>query len=238
MNGHTIVLAHLVELVDAHDSSVRKHHRARLQTSLARLLIAYDGRRETDAAAAATGRVHRQRHRVQHEAQQLRLAAGRVSDEENVDIATQMDPVGEIVLATADHLQHQRSLDLLVAANGRRYRRRKDIKRVFAAGESLHLLDRRRIDRQAFRVRVDRLQVVAANHRAETARQSRRRRRDRLVGAEDLCGRKGGELRARDRRASPCRRGRSRESRRRSEEAGEKARKRDTWPKGARSGIS
>jgi hypothetical protein len=38
------LLPHLVELVDAHDAAVGKHHRARLQLPLAGSRIAHDGR--------------------------------------------------------------------------------------------------------------------------------------------------------------------------------------------------
>ena len=115
---------------------------------------------------------------------------------------------------------------------------KEDMTLVFPRGETLHLLDSCGVDRDSRRVRVDRLQIVAADHRAETPCQRRCARRDRLVGPEHLCGRKRETLRARGRPASPCRQGRSRESRPPSGEAGEEEERRLTWPKGARSGIS
>jgi hypothetical protein len=43
VDGHAVVLIHLVKLVDAHDAAVGEHHRARLQPLLTRLAIACVG---------------------------------------------------------------------------------------------------------------------------------------------------------------------------------------------------
>ncbi len=125
-------LAHLVKLIDTHDTAVRQHHRAGLQALLAGLRVHSDGGSETHAGGAATGGGDGQGSDVQHRAQQLTLGGGGVSHEHDVDVTTQVSAVLQIALATAEQLQHQGLLDVLVTEDRRTQRARHDAQNIAA----------------------------------------------------------------------------------------------------------
>lgn len=71
VNGDAVHVAHLVELVDAHDTAVSQHHCACFQAALARLRVCRHCSRETDAGAAPARGVEGDRGEVEDEAQHL-----------------------------------------------------------------------------------------------------------------------------------------------------------------------
>mmetsp|Transcript_343 Transcript_343/g.584 ORF Transcript_343/g.584 Transcript_343/m.584 type:complete len:232 (-) Transcript_343:733-1428(-) len=147
MDGHTILVTHLVELVDAHDAAVRQHHGTRLQAALARLTVLSHRRRQTHATGPAPRRADGQGGHAHDGADELGLSDGGVADHEHVDVAAEMGAVGEILLVPAQQLQDQRLLDHVVPEDGRRQRVSHHIEEVlslFEFGDVGHVLARER----------------------------------------------------------------------------------------------
>ena len=84
MDGHAILLIHLVELIDAHQAVVRQDHGAALEREAAAVL--HHGRREASGAAALAARVHRDRRHLVPELQELTLRRARVAQQQDVDV--------------------------------------------------------------------------------------------------------------------------------------------------------
>ena len=130
VDGRAIDVGHLVELVDAHDAAVGEHHGARLQATIARLVVRGHGRRQADTARAAAGGRDRTRRRVQHVAQHLRLGHRRIADQQHVDVTPQSSAIGQNFLHAAEqHAQHG-LLDVVVAVNRGRDRARQNVEHV------------------------------------------------------------------------------------------------------------
>mmetsp|Transcript_39689 Transcript_39689/g.86522 ORF Transcript_39689/g.86522 Transcript_39689/m.86522 type:complete len:515 (-) Transcript_39689:482-2026(-) len=119
VDGNTIVLAHLVELVDADGTPISEDHGTGLKVELPAASIPDHCRSETRTTGAPAGGAHGQLGHIHHEAEHLRLPARGVADEENINIATQVGAIGEVLLRAAHHLQEQPLLYFLVAADRR-----------------------------------------------------------------------------------------------------------------------
>ncbi len=135
VDGDAIDVGHFIKLVDTHDAAVGEDHGARLEAALARVLVGRDGRGETDAGRSAAGGGDRERRRVEHEAEHLRLCRGGVADHENVDVSANVRPVGEVFLLAAEEEQQDRRLDVVGAVDGRRERLREEVENVAPLGE-------------------------------------------------------------------------------------------------------
>ena len=122
MNSHLVRVVHLVELVDAADTIVRQHQRARLQTHLSRLHVATHAHRETGRRGRLARSVHRARRNAVDVLQELRLRRRRVAHDTDVDVAADAAAVRRLLVDAADQLQQQSALDVLVAVDTRRQR--------------------------------------------------------------------------------------------------------------------
>eukprot|EP00754_Rhynchopus_humris_P018584 Rhum_TRINITY_DN14606_c6_g1::Rhum_TRINITY_DN14606_c6_g1_i1::g.104133::m.104133 len=144
VHGHTVAVAHLVELVDAQHAAVREHHGACRQCLVAGVRVRDDGAGEPDAAASLTRRGQRKGRKLHHEAEQLRLGRRRLAHEQQVDVASDVVVV-HVLLHAAEHLQQNGLLHLVVAEDGRRDGGREDFEDV---GVLRHLSDVRDLLRQ------------------------------------------------------------------------------------------
>lgn len=113
VDSDSVDLGHLVELVDADDAPVGEDHGSGFEAAVARLLVRRDGGSQTDARRSSSSRRNRERSRVQDEPEHLTLGSTRVADHEDVDVASQMRPIREVLLDTAEEEEQHRLLDIV-----------------------------------------------------------------------------------------------------------------------------
>lgn len=113
VNGYSVILGHFVELIDTHYTSICQHHGSSLQPSFSRLWIHCHCRRQSDPTAsspAANSKVSvcalsllfspgadGQGSGVEDEAKHLRLGCAGVPDEHDVDVASNVSAVLQIL---------------------------------------------------------------------------------------------------------------------------------------------
>eukprot|EP00968_Pinguiococcus_pyrenoidosus_P006177 scaffold417_cov252-Pinguiococcus_pyrenoidosus.AAC.4 len=119
VNRDAIGLAHLVKLVDAHRAAIREHHRAGLEPSLSSLGIAGDRGGQTHATGSSTRRAHGEWSVLEDRSKKLRLGGSGIANDHDVDVATQVRPVLEVLLLAAEELQDEGTLDEVVTVDGR-----------------------------------------------------------------------------------------------------------------------
>jgi hypothetical protein len=115
-----VALVHLVEFVDAADAVVRQHQRAALQDHLPGHRVALHGGGEADAGAASARGVHAARRHGDDVLQELRLGDARIAHQTDVDVASDLDAVGQRARRAAAQQQQERLLDVRVPENLRR----------------------------------------------------------------------------------------------------------------------
>ena len=136
VNGYTIVLRHLVELIDANETTVREYHGSRLQPTLFCVGIRGDGSGEANAGASFAGGGDGQGSNLHGGAEQLRFSGGRVAHQKHIDVTTEMCPVGKILLAAGEQLQDESFLDVAVAEDGGRHAFGQNSEHVVPPGQS------------------------------------------------------------------------------------------------------
>ena len=119
MNGGSILIQHLVELVNAANSLIGKDQRAALEHHLAGDRILHDRSGEAHAGRAAAGRVLTAQRQAIDVVEQLRLGHARISHQANVNVASDLHAARVLVHAAHEHEQ-QRLLDVLVSVDLRR----------------------------------------------------------------------------------------------------------------------
>ena len=124
-------IRHLVKLVNAHDAAIRQNHSTRLETPLTCFAIGRDGCSQTNTTAATARRGNRQRRRVQHEAQHLTLGGGWITHHEDVDIATNVCAICEVLLLATEEHEQDGALQVVVPKDGRSERLGEQVKHVF-----------------------------------------------------------------------------------------------------------
>mmetsp|Transcript_41672 Transcript_41672/g.79644 ORF Transcript_41672/g.79644 Transcript_41672/m.79644 type:complete len:490 (+) Transcript_41672:722-2191(+) len=165
VDGHAVLGAHLVKLVDAHHAAVRKHHGSRLQRVLAGPRVPNDGGGESGSGGSLPGGVHRDGRRLVHKLQELGLGGGRVPEQQHVDVPAQANAVRENLARAAKEQAGHRCLDVVHAEDGGRDSVSKLLDDVGLRGKLLELrLLRRREYGLAARVAVE---ALLQPHRAD-----------------------------------------------------------------------
>mmetsp|Transcript_22485 Transcript_22485/g.57301 ORF Transcript_22485/g.57301 Transcript_22485/m.57301 type:complete len:290 (+) Transcript_22485:1028-1897(+) len=137
VDRHAVGEGHLVELIDADEVPVREDHGAGLKGEVLRPGLADHRRRKANATGATARCADGAGREVHDEAKHLRLATGRVANQQHVDVAAEVRAVGQVLLRAADHLQEHTSLDALVAADGRREGACEQVEGVLPRGDVL-----------------------------------------------------------------------------------------------------
>ena len=86
-------LAHLVELIDAHYSSVCEHHRSSLQSLLAAINVRSYRSCETNTGGAPARGGDGEGGNVQYASQQLTLGRGGISNHHQIDVTAKVRAV-------------------------------------------------------------------------------------------------------------------------------------------------
>ena len=119
VNGHSVRLAHLVELINADSAAVSQHHCACLQSSVPCISVRHHSSCETHTRGASPSGTDSKHGRIQNSPQQLGFGRGRVAHHQYVHIPTQMRAIGQAFLHPTDGLEDQGSFDEVVAVDGR-----------------------------------------------------------------------------------------------------------------------
>ena len=93
VDGHTVDVAHLVEFINADNTTVTKNHCTSLQPTLSRLLVGSNSSSQTDTGRSSTSRSNCERSGIQHESKKLRLGCRWITDHQDVDVTTQVSTV-------------------------------------------------------------------------------------------------------------------------------------------------
>ena len=101
VNRHAVDVRHLVEFVDTNDTTVSEDHGTSLEPSLAGIFVRRHRRRETDTGRTATCRRNCERSRAEHKPKHLRLCRRWVANHENIDVATDVRAVRQVLLGTS-----------------------------------------------------------------------------------------------------------------------------------------
>mmetsp|Transcript_28728 Transcript_28728/g.95418 ORF Transcript_28728/g.95418 Transcript_28728/m.95418 type:complete len:605 (-) Transcript_28728:57-1871(-) len=117
VDGRAVALLHLIELVDGADAHIGEDQGSAFQCDLASGLVAHHGRRETDAAGALAGGVHRSRGDVANLLDQLTLRHSGVAHEQRVNISADLHSVLHRLRVGSDQDEQQRLLHIFVAEN-------------------------------------------------------------------------------------------------------------------------
>lgn len=118
MDGDAVLVAHLVELVDAYDAPVCEHHGAAFEVELAGVGVPLDGRGETGCGGAFAGRVDCYGGDLLDELEELRFCRTGVTEEKDVDVAPEFHAIGEDFLRAAEEEAGNCFLDVLVPVDG------------------------------------------------------------------------------------------------------------------------
>ena len=120
MDGHAILVVHLVELVDQAHAPVREHQRAAFQNPLARHRVFVHRRGQTHRGRALAGGVHAPPRGFLHVLQKLRLGDAGVAEQKHVYVAAKLGfAFDELFLAT-EQRQRDAGFDVVVAVDARR----------------------------------------------------------------------------------------------------------------------
>ena len=88
VDGYAVFIAHLVEFVYAHYAAVRKDHCAAFEVELAGLRVSLYGGSETSGGGAFAGGVDCDGGHLFDEFEELRFCGSRITEEEDVDVAS------------------------------------------------------------------------------------------------------------------------------------------------------
>ncbi|KAH3661303.1 hypothetical protein OGAPHI_006710 [Ogataea philodendri] len=141
VDSNTVDVAHLVELVDTNDTSIRKNHRTGLQPSFSRLLVAGNCGSQTDTRRTTSGGGNSQSSSVQNKPKNLRLGSGRISHHQQVDVSTKMCSVGQVFLCSSKKHQQHCFFDVVMAVNRWSKRLRQNVKYIFFLGQLIDVSD-------------------------------------------------------------------------------------------------
>lgn len=119
VDSDTVVLAHLIELIDADQTTIGQHHGTSLQATFASVRVGRDGSSQTDAGRSLTSGRNSEGGNDHGRAEELTLGRRRIADHEDVDITTKMGAVVKILLHTRKKLKSQSLLDDLMTVDGR-----------------------------------------------------------------------------------------------------------------------
>ena len=169
VDSDTVVLAHLVELIDADQTTVGQHHGTSLQTTLASVGIGGDGSRQTDAGRSLTGGRNGEGGNDHGRTEELTLGRRRITDHEDVDVTTEMGAVVEILLHTRKKLKGQSLLDDLVTVDGGGDTAAEDGKDVVALADGPDGTDILGREVEVADIPAKDLDVVDQDHRLEEA---------------------------------------------------------------------
>jgi len=117
VNRHLILDLHLVELIDAANTIVSKHQSTRLNTHVSILITSHTGS-ETSSTGCLSVCVDTPWHEFVDAFEELGLSRGGVSDDENVDVSSDVDFVLSALVYSTDELQEKSLFYFLVAVDG------------------------------------------------------------------------------------------------------------------------
>lgn len=118
MDGYLVIEVHLVELVDTADSIIRQHQCSSFDPHIARLISGDTGGQPSRTCGLAV-RVDTPRHKLIDSLKELRLRGGRVTNNQDIDIASDGDLVGSCNLMDASKkLQKQCFLYFRLSVHG------------------------------------------------------------------------------------------------------------------------
>ena len=104
MDGNLIFDVHLVELVNTTDPMICQHESASFNTKLARLRVLPHTRSETSCITRLAATVDSSGHKLADVLEELTLRCGWVSNDANIDIASQLDLVFGFFLDPSEKL--------------------------------------------------------------------------------------------------------------------------------------
>ena len=105
VDSYSVVVVHLVELIDTDDTAIGKDHSASFQVTFSCVLVDTHCSSETDSGRAAACGVDREGRNVNNVSEQLRLGRRRVTDHHQVDITSEMGAIGQRFLSATEKLQ-------------------------------------------------------------------------------------------------------------------------------------
>mmetsp|Transcript_1043 Transcript_1043/g.2254 ORF Transcript_1043/g.2254 Transcript_1043/m.2254 type:complete len:452 (+) Transcript_1043:1112-2467(+) len=169
VDGHPILLPHLIELIDTHHPTVREHHGSRLEPAFPRLGTGGDRSGEADAATSPSGGRNGERRHLERRPQNLRLGRTGIPHHENVNVPTEVRAIVEVPSAAPQQLQHERPFDLSVSVDGGRGAPSKKVQHVRPGADLFDFAQV--VDRELSGARGGVLpehpEVVAEHHRLE-----------------------------------------------------------------------
>ena len=119
VDRYSVFVTHLVELIDADYTSIRKHHRSALEVEFSGRVIALDGRCQTCCGGSLAGCVDGDRGYFLDELEELGLRCSGITEEKDVDVPTELHAVWENLLRSTKQEAGDRILDILIAVDGR-----------------------------------------------------------------------------------------------------------------------
>lgn len=118
MDGHAVLIAHLVEFVNADDTAVGEDHGTTFEVELAGLGVALDGSGETGGGGTFTGGVDGNWGDLFNEFEELGFGGTGVTEEEDIDVSTELHAVGEDLFGTTEEEECNSFFDIFVAIDG------------------------------------------------------------------------------------------------------------------------
>ena len=140
MDGDAILVAHLVEFIDADDAAVREHHCSAFEVELARVRVALYGGGETGGGRTLAGGVDGDGSDFLDKLEELGFCCAGVAEEEDVDVAAEFHSVGEDLLGAAEEQAGDGLFDVGVTVDGGSDAVGEDSVEVGMSGEFLELL--------------------------------------------------------------------------------------------------
>lgn len=121
MNCDLILNVHLVELIDATDTMISKHQGASFKTILSSLRVFADIRCQTSCARSLAAAVNCAGEELADVLEKLGLGGSWVTNNADVDVASELDFVNSIFLYSAEQLQEDAFFDVQMTIDTRGY---------------------------------------------------------------------------------------------------------------------
>ena len=117
VNRCTILVIHLIELIDEAQALISQHQCSTLECPLSRDGVFMDTGSETDCRGTLTSGVNAAVEHLLHVLKELRLGSTGVSQEQNVDVTSDAMLTVDVLGFTAEHCQRQGLLYELMTVN-------------------------------------------------------------------------------------------------------------------------
>ena len=112
VNGNTVVLSHLVKLINAHHTTVSEHHGTSFKVKVPGGGITNHGGGETSGTAALAGGVDTNGRDLFHKLEHLTLGSSRISEQQHVNVTTKLHSVRQDLARPTQEQAGDRLLDV------------------------------------------------------------------------------------------------------------------------------